>query len=333
LPLNLSAPYDSLAQVTQMTRTALADYIAGIQPNLAGTVNVNGTAVAWVSGNKFSYLMNGAPMVINAVSYQVTQVLSAISLIIVQSAGVQNGVAFSAQLPTGDIFSDNQAYVLPTVNLGWRKLQKKLADLGHPRMQNEVDVLSIPVITNLDPISQQYISWTQFFDGTNYLTPNTTPPGPVLPQDFISPLRIWERQTGMTVTFRPMHLAGDGLRSYVKGSYNRRWDWREDALYFPGSLLLMDMRVRSSSFLPDLAASAGGFTSTQVPIMRSADALAYYAAEAFVEPRGGLLAPSYAAKGDAACAQITNAWEKTQQRGSFHRQPWGGRRNLNRIAR
>jgi hypothetical protein len=324
--LSTPAPYDSLAVVTQLTRTYLADYIANIQPNLAGVLNTNGMAVTWVSGTQFSYLLNGQALYINNVAYVVQQVTSATTGILQTTAGVQNGVAFTATLPTGDIFADSQAYVLPTVNAAWRKVQKKLADKGHPRLRNEVDLFSIPIITNLDPVSQQFISWTQFFDGTNFQNSQSVPPAPLLPQDFISPLRIWERQSGMTIHFRPMHPIGDGLKSRVKTSYNRWWDWREDAIYFPGSLLNMDLRIAYCAFLTDLVVIDGSFSLTPVPIMRCADALAYYSAGIFVMPRGGeALAPGYFAQGDMAVDQITNSWAKLQQRSSFHRRAWGER--------
>jgi hypothetical protein len=320
------APYDTLATVTALTRTVLADYINNLVPNPQGTCNTNGQLVTWVSGAKFSIYFNGMVIVINNVAYQVQQVTSATTLTLTVSAGVQAAVAFVATIVTGDIFGDNQNYVLPTVILAWRKLQKKLADRGHPRLENEADIFNLPVITNLDPISQQWINWTGFFDGTNFN------PQPNLPSDFISPLRLWERQSTYPATpnlniLRPMKLAPDALYSKVKGSWNRLWDWREDAIYFPGAILGMDLRIRYAAFLADLAPAGGpvGFGSTPVPIMRSADALAYYSASLVVEPRGGVLSASFDMKGDMALDQITNAFAKLQQRTSYSRRPWGAR--------
>jgi hypothetical protein len=319
-PLAVNAPYDSLATVTQLVRTILADFIQNQNPNFTGTVNTNGTAVTLTAGTGFSALMNGLPIIINGIQYTVLQVNTVNTLSLYSSAGVQNGVTYSSYVGSGDIFADAQNYVLPTVNLAWRKVQKKLADKGHPRLRNEVDILSVPVITNLDPISQQYISWTQFFDGTAFQN------APILPQDFISPLRLWERQSGMTIDFRPMHPAGDGLWSRNKSSWNRYFDWRDDAIYFPGALLLTDLRIMYAAFLPDLGVLNGSFGTTPVPIMRSADALAYYTAGIFVAPRGGENAVAgFEAKGDAAVDQIVNSWAKLQQRASFHRRPWGWR--------
>jgi hypothetical protein len=319
-PVTVNAPYDSLATVTQLVRTILADFIQNLNPNFSGTVNTNGTAVTLASGSGFSPLMTGLSITINGVAYVVLSVNSMNSLLLYSSAGVQNGVGYACYVGTGDIFADSQNYVLPTVNLAWRKLQKKLADKGHPRVRNEVDLLAIPVVTNLDPISQQFISWTQFFDGTNFQN------APILPQDFISPMRMWERQSGMTIHFKPMHPAGDSLHSRNKGSYNRFFDWRDDAIYFPGSLLPMDLRISYASYLADLVVVNGAFGATPVPIMRSADALAYYTAGIFVAPRGGEASvAAFEAKGDAAVDQITNSFAKLQQRSSFHRRAWGER--------
>jgi hypothetical protein len=317
--LSTNAPYDTLATVTAMVRIILADFIQNLSPTAVGVVNTNGTAVTLVSGTNFSVLMTGLAITINGVQYVVLSVNSPSSLTLASTAGVQNNVGYSMYVGTGDIFADSQNYVLPTINLAWRKLQKKLADKGHPRLKNEVDLFSIPKVTNLDPVSQQFISWTQFFDGTAFQV------APLLPQDFISPLRLWERQSGMTIDFRPMHPAGDGLWSRNKQSYNRFFDWREDAIYFPGSLLLMDLRIMYSAFLPDLVVVNGAFGATPVPIMRSADALAYYSASIFVDPRGGEKALGFDAKGDAAVDQIVNSWAKLQQRSSFHRRAWGER--------
>lgn len=312
--------------VTAQTRTILGDYIAGIVPNPQGTANVTlTTTLAWVSGPYFTAYMIGAPIQVNGVANTVLAVNSPTSLTLANPAANAGPVPWVATIPTGEIFQDSQAYVVPTVNLGWRLMQDKLAEKGHPRLQNEIVLTAIPVVTNTDPVSQQWISWTNFFDGTNLLSPATNPAGPVLPQDFISPLKLFERVTGMVADFRTMHLAPDALYSVIKASFNRYWDWREDALYFPGSLLSMDLRIRYAAFLPDLVPAGGGFGATPVPIMRCVRALSYYTAAIFVTPRGSLLDPNFEAKGDAALDQMTKAWVKTQQRGSYHRQSWGGR--------
>lgn len=317
MPLLPSAPYDTLATVTALTRTILADYIANLNPAPQGTCSVTGTAVTWLSGPKFSIYFNGAPFVINGIPYQVLAVTSATTLTLTSAAVTANPVPWVATIVTGDLFGDNQAYVVPTVNLAWRKLQKKLDYASHPRMRNWATIFSLPAITNLDPASQQYISWTGFFDGTNLQT------SPTLPQDFLSPLSLTERQSvGVNVvnnaSFAPMTQATDGLRSYAKGSYNRWWDWREDAIYFIGSILPMDIQVQYQAFLPDIVPAAT-FAQTIVPIMRCAEALANYTAGFFVDARGGVLTDKFNAAGDDATDALTNRQGKLLQRGNFRR--------------
>jgi hypothetical protein len=330
MPLPNNAPYDTLATVTALTRTVLGDYIANLVANPQGTCNVNAAVVTWLTGPKFSIYFNGAPFVVNGVGYTVLSISSPTSLILTQSAGVQNAIPWACAIQTGDIFADTQAYVVPTVNLGWRKLQKKLADKGHPRLEREENILAVPAVTDLDPSSQMYLDWGGCFDGTNYQT------SPTLPADFIAPLWGKERinQVGTNLTkFHHMNMAQDGIVPRQKGFRNYWWDWRNDAFHFSGTLQPQDFRLRFNSYLPDFSAVASAFATTLVPIMRCAESLAYYTASIFVEPRGGVTAATFEAKGDMGVDQITNVWAKLQQSVSYSRIPWGGGRSRSVIGR
>lgn len=320
------APYDTLATVTQLTRTVLGDYIANILGNPQGTASVatagGVTTLAWLSGPTFSIYFNGAAIQVNGIANMVAAVSSPVSLVLVNAQANAGPIPWSATIPTGDIFADSQNYVVPTVQLAWRKLQEKLTDKGHPRLEREIVIPALPLVTNLDPSAVQWINWTGFFDGT------AKQPIPSLPQDFISPLRLWERPNAPATNlarFRPMRLVPDSLYGRQKGSWNRFWDWRDDKILFPGSIILMDLQVDYSSYLPDIVPASGGFASTPVPIMRAARALAFYTAGFFVDPRGGEKSQSWWAEGDIAVDQITNSQAKLQQRTSYSRIPWGGR--------
>jgi len=329
------APYDALSTITQMVRTLLGDFIAGIQPNNAGVVNVGGGgfSITWVSGNQFSALMNNAPILINGVPNVIAMVTSPTTATLVNQAAVGNGKAYSLVIPTGDIFSDSQAYVLPTINLGWRKVQKQMAIKGHPRLENTAIVTGLPVIANLDPAVEQYINWQGFYDGVTFWTPGSLAGCPVLPQDLIIPLHLDERQSvsGATPTnpnlnvLRPMHPAPNGLRSKAKGSWNRYWDWREDAIYLRGAIVAMDMKLRYAAYLADIAPGAT-FAQTPVPILGCGESVANYSAAIFVTPRGGqALAQGFNDAGDMAIAKITSEATKLKQRASVSRIAWGTR--------
>jgi hypothetical protein len=342
MPLAPNAPYDSLATITQMVRTLLGDFIQNLQANNVGTLNVNngGLTVTWVSGNQFNALMNGVQIVINGVPNTIALVTSPTTATLVNGAAVANGVPFSVVIPTGDIFADSQNYVVPTINFAWRKLQKKLAERGHPRLENTTILNPLPVIANLDPGVEQYINWQGFFDGLNFKTPATLANCPVLPQDFIQPMHLEERQSVSGASpanpnlnrFRDMHPAPNGLRSRSKGSWNRYFDWREDAIYFSGSNVQMDVKARYAAYLPDIVPAAS-FAVTPVPIMSCAESLANYAASIFVTPRGSMLGPGFDAAGDQALDQITNQFAKLQQRASYSRRPWGRRFQRSRSYR
>lgn len=309
------APYDTLATVTSLVRTILADYIRGLNPAPQSVVNTNGTAVTWVSGARFTIFYRNTVLSINGMQLPIASVNSLTSITLGTAAAVQNGVPCIAAIPTGDIFADSEAYVLPTVNLAWRKLQKKLDTASHPRMRNTIDISRIPVLGTQDPTAEQWISWSGFFDGA------TQTPTPALPPDFLSPLRLFQRQSvavGVTnpAGFCEMFPAADGLQSFT----GRFWDWREDAIYLKGSNLLRDFRIEYQAFLPDIVAGQGGFGSTVIPIMRCVDALAYYTAALFVTPRGGsAIAAGFEAEGDEAVDTMPNRQAKLDQRKSFRR--------------
>lgn len=312
------APYDTLAMVTAYVRTILADYIAGIDPAPQGTGNVTGTTtLTWVSGPKFDIYFVGAEIQVGLQANTVAAVPSPTTLILANATTNAAGVAWSATIPTGDIFADSQAYVVPTVNLGWRKLQKKLDTDSHPRLRGEVIIPSLPVAASADPAAQQWIDWTGFFDG---VTKKATP---ALPQDFLSPLRLYERQSvpaGVNPNdFQPMHPVSDGLPSCDHSSYNRWWDYHDDKIFMVGAILPTDWRVQYQKFFADLVPAAGGFGATPIPIMRSAEALGYYTASAFVEARGGTLSATWDARGDDATDPLTNRQAKLQQRENTRR--------------
>lgn len=331
MPLGPQAPYDSLAIITQMVRALLGDFIANLQPNNTGVVTTVGTGVTWNSGDQFTAMMNDATMVINGVPYTVATVTSPTTLVLASSAGNQTS-AYSLVIETGDIFADDQAYVVPICNLAYRKVQKALAYRGHPRFESTVILTALPVIANLDPGVEQYINWQGFYDGVTFWTPASLAGCPVLPQDFILPMHLDERQSlaGATAqnpnlnVFCPMHPAVNGLRSRVKGSWNREFDWRQDAIYFRGSILPMDIKARYGAYLADIAPGVS-FATTPVPILGASESIANYAASIFVTPRGSQLGPTFDAAGDAALSKISSEAVKLSQRKSVSRIPWGSR--------
>jgi hypothetical protein len=164
-----------------------------------------------------------------------------------------------------------------------------------------------------DPSVQVWMSCQYFFDGTSFYS------SPVLPFDCISPLRLWERQSGTTQEFTPMEQANDGLPDNVKTNYLSLWDWRQNAIYMPGALIQRDLRVRYASYLADIASSG----TALVPIIRCADALANYVAAEFSLSRGSAdataIAGSFLAAGRNSIKRMINRDARREQRGNHRR--------------
>lgn len=72
-----------------------------IYQNISGTVNTNGTAVTWVSGAQFTGIENGQTIIIGSGQFIVSNVVSPTSLTLLQSAGIQNNVAYQATIQNG----------------------------------------------------------------------------------------------------------------------------------------------------------------------------------------------------------------------------------------
>jgi hypothetical protein len=72
-----------------------------VYQSLSGTVNTNGFTVTWVSGNQFTNIENGQTIFIGSGQFIVSNVASAVSLTLLQSAGVQNNVSYSAVVQAG----------------------------------------------------------------------------------------------------------------------------------------------------------------------------------------------------------------------------------------
>jgi len=152
--------------------------------------------------------------------------------------------------------------------------------MGFSRFQTETVIRNLPVVASADPATQQWINWSNFFDGVNFTTT------PVLPPDFISPLELFERPSGNGV-FNPMDKMERAMPGVPKQQWNQLWDWRDDALYMPGATISTDLRIRYNAYLADIVDSGTTpWFSQYVPIMRCLDALAWYICGEVATARG-----------------------------------------------
>lgn len=221
---------------------------------------------------------------------------------------------------SGDVLQNTQPFTQVIANNAWRRLQETLANLGHSRLKRETILTNCPVAASVDPASQVSVSWASYFDGVSYYS------APVLPQDLILPLRLWERPSGQNAEFAPLENWLDGLPTRPKMGRNLIWEWREDAIWMPGAQTVMDLRIRYAAYLTDFATvGQTQWYNQPVPILRSLDALSYYICSEAANPRGDLDGSQFDSKAEAAAKLIFNREVGMKERVNLRRIPRSGR--------
>jgi hypothetical protein len=233
----------------------------------------------------------------------------------------------------GDMLTNTQPFTQVMSNAAWLKLQQFLASLGFSRNRKRTVLTGFPVVGSTDPASECRLNWSYYFDGVSYFTPPETP---VLPQDFIAPLRIGERHsTGFQATlttsfsrFTKLTLAPDGNPDWQKRAWNGWFDWRNDEIILPGSNQIMDLEIFYAAFLPDFnTVGEVQWYNQPIPILRSTSALANYIAAEFAAPRGDLDAGSFVSAAEEDSRLIyNNADVPLKQRNNLSRRSYSGHR-------
>lgn len=231
----------------------------------------------------------------------------------------------------GDTLSDSQPFTQVMTNAAWLKLQQFLGNMGYSRNRKRVVLTGLPVVGSQDPASETILNWEYFFDGVSYWIPPNTP---VLPQDFIAPLRIGERQsvgyepvlTQGNSSFSPLQLSPDGNPNPRKRPWNGWFDWRGDGIVMPGSLQSMDLELYYAAYLSDfITVGETPWYQQPVPIMRSQSALANYIAAEYANPRGDMDAAGFATAAEQDARLIFNNSDvPLRQRNNISRRSYAG---------
>lgn len=221
----------------------------------------------------------------------------------------------ASQSLAGSILADTQPYTLVMLNSCYRDLQRELVNRGVETFVKEDIVTGVLASTTNDPSVQLYLSYSGFFDGTNLNG------SPTLPADLIMPIRVWERQTGMTTSpFRQMQPTNDGLPTLSQSGRIGYWEWKNDNLYFVGATQSNDLRIRYWCFLADIAT-----INDNILIFDAANCLAHKLGKQFGSARGSPLAQYMAAEEQRYLQQIVARTARKKQRGQHRRRPYGGR--------
>ena len=146
----------------------------------------------------------------------------------------------------GDVLKDIAVFTPQIVNNAWRRLQELLANYGFAALNREAIFASVPAVVGSDYGIQVWFNWASYFDGSSLQS------APLLPQDMIAPLDLFERVHGTgTVVYTPMDQLFNGLPTVAKQALNRVWEWRQETVYMPGAIGLTDLRLRYAAYLAD----------------------------------------------------------------------------------
>lgn len=222
----------------------------------------------------------------------------------------------------GEVLTDDAPFSQTIFNIAWRQSYIYLANLGDTNFIDRIELKNIPVVGNVDPASECWISWTEYWNGSASYT------APVLPQDFVAPLKVFERTSGSNQSFDcgEMRLCEDGLPTVPKQIRNRLWEWRAQKLCFPGSQQIEDLLVRYiKRQMAFIDVGDVRWFQQPVPYPDYIDGLAWIVAAEMSEPRGDLNADSMRSKGETALAKVFNRQVRREQRTTSRRLSYSGR--------
>lgn len=220
----------------------------------------------------------------------------------------------------GDVLRDDQPFTQQMANTAWRRLQEYIANLGYTVLTDEIIITGLPQVDSIDPGTQTALDWTGYQNAQGGIDVDFA-----LPQNFMAPLKVWERITGQNAYFRPLGNVMDGLPSTPKMGYNGIFEWRGNKVWMPGSQNSMDLRFRFIAFFNDFVTQGDVLWNQQpVPIMRCLDALSFYICSEAANPRGDLDGAQFDTKAQAAAKLIFNRDVRLKTRTNVRRRPRSG---------
>jgi hypothetical protein len=195
--------------------------------------------------------------------------------------------------PQGGIIATNDApFTKPFLNKGIRWLYRKLRNVGDPALiLDNYLLLGLPALTEPNPAVQVSLGFLGYFDGFAMHSQWTLPAG-AMGID-----RVWERASGTGLDFVPVRACPDGLAPRMQTGRMREYEWRGNALWMPGALEAIDLRIRSKITIPPVLGPNLDFEHTHVPILDAGDAivdrmLVYYAKRFAPEQKADAMADS-----------------------------------------
>jgi hypothetical protein len=219
----------------------------------------------------------------------------------------------------GRILTNDAPFTLPYFNEALRQTQRKLRNEGvkFPIKENVILVDLTPIVT-IDPAVQVFVSYNGYFDGT------VMHASPQLPNDFVQPITVEERQTGSNLPFGGMEQPQGGLPSLFQSNWFRVWSWVNYQLRFPGSIQAKDIRLRYRSGQPPLNVLPAQFATTVVNILDCESAMANFIAKLYAQARGAADITMLETAFEDAISEMALEYVRQQQSVNIRRPPYGG---------
>lgn len=198
---------------------------------------------------------------------------------LVRSLVDDDGAGATGTLGEGQIYPDNMSLSVTMGNFfnsALRTICRQLRTTSGPMLiRDNIQLIGVPVLQSptlglgaSDPTVQVSIGFTGYFNGTINNAAFT------LPADCLMMERVWERMNGSELPYGIMRQPAGGIPSQYQGLYNGVWEWRQDAVWMPGTIVPMDFRFRYFASLPTLYTSAINVATTYIPILDSENAIA-----------------------------------------------------------
>lgn len=218
----------------------------------------------------------------------------------------------------GRILTDDAPFTVEYVNGSLEELQDRLRNNAVITLiQDNIILGPLTALAAPDPAIQIFIGYNGFFNGT------VMADLPKLPSNVLSPLKVWERQVGSGLPFVPMTQPTQGLPSCFQNSWLGMWEWRTDAIWFTGSTINEEIRLRAEISLPMIAPNAtASFADTQIGILASINALANLVLYQYAKARGAQALQVAQIDSEKYIKLILNRYTRQAQRIPYRRQPY-----------
>jgi len=133
---------------------------------------------------------------------------------------------------------------------------------------------------------------------------------------------VWERVVGSGLPFKPMNQPQGPLPSILQGLWLNLWEYRQDSIYMTGSTQTEELRIRGEIRLGTLT-DANDFSTTQIGVLASVNALATLVAYNYARARGAPAAQAMAADATKFQKYIVKRYTRLKQSINYQRPGYG----------